>query len=99
MSEKEFQNLRTLFGGYLHQDWPDEFSTPDEAITAFKEGNSQESVEGACKELDEVIPLIEQMQAPEKFLCDVLWCYYCPEADGLTIVKWLEHVRKKLGCK
>ena len=99
MSEQEYRHLRTLLGGYLHQDWPDEFSTPDEAIAAFKESHPSEAVERVCKELDEVIPLVEQMQDPERFLCDVLWCYYCPEADGLTVANWLIHVREKLECK
>jgi hypothetical protein len=99
MSEHEYRYLRTLLGGYLHQDWRDEFSTPDEAITTFKEDNPSEVVKGACKELDQIIPLVEQLQAPERFLYEVLWCYYTPSADGLTVSNWLRHVRKKLGCE
>ena len=99
MSEEQYKNLRHLLGGYLHQDWKDEFSTPDDAVTAFKKREPQESIQGACDELDEVIPHLSQVSDAERFLCDILWCYYCPKADGLTVTDWLDRVRKKLECK
>ena len=98
MSEEQYQNLRHLLGGYLHQDWPHEFSTPDDAVAAFTAREPQDSVRATCNELREIIPVLAQMQDPERFLCDVLWCYYSPGTDGLTVADWLERVRKKLNC-
>jgi len=99
MSEEQYRNLRHLLGGYLHQDWHNEFSSPDDAIAAFKAREPQKSIERACNELQKIIPQLAQMPDPERFLCDVLWCYYYPKADGLTVADWLEQVRKKLECR
>jgi len=96
MNQNQYQHLRQLLGGYLHQDWRLDFSTPEEAIGAFKEKEPQECIEGVCRELEEVIPLIKETKEPEKFLWQVLWCYYNPQADGLTVADWLERVHKQL---
>lgn len=96
MNDNAYTNLRHLFGSYLHQDWPDEFSTADDAVMAFIEREPKVAIQAACKELDEAIPLIAEMETPDQFLCDVLWCFYMPSADGLSTVEWLVNVRDML---
>jgi hypothetical protein len=95
-NEQQYKHLRHLLGAYLHQDWSAEFSSPDDAIDAFREKEPLECVRGVCTELEDVIPLIESMHDPETFLWQVLWCYYYPKADGLKVADWLRHVHKRL---
>ena len=96
MNAQTYPALRQFLGCYFHQDFLDEFSSPDGAIAAFMAGEPQESVHAACNELEQVIPLIERMDEPEEFLWQVLGCSYYPKADGLTVTDWLGRVRKKL---
>lgn len=95
MNEEQYKNVRRL-GAYLHQDWRDEFLTPDDAIAAFRADTPKEDIQAVCDELKAIIPQVARMPDPDRFLWDVLWCYYDPKADGLTIADWLEQVRKKL---
>lgn len=95
-NDQQYGNLKHLLGAYLHQDWYDEFPTPDDAIAAFKSKEPLECVQGACRDLSDVIPHIEKMQDPDTFLWQVLLCYYSPKADGLTVADWLKHVHKKV---
>jgi hypothetical protein len=99
MNTKNFPNLVQFLGGYFHQDFIDDYGTPDNAIKAFLSENSPETVQAVCRELDEVIPLVEQMDNPNDFLYRVIGCFYYPQADGFTVVEWLRHVRQQLGCK
>jgi hypothetical protein len=96
MSEDKYKCLRHLLGSYLHQDWKLEFPTPCDAIAAFREKEPTECVQGACKELEEVIPFVERMQDADTFLWQDLWCYYSPKTDGLSVADWFRQVRDKL---
>ena len=96
MSDTNYPNLRQMLGGYLHQDWRIEFSSANGAINAFKNQEPQAIILKVCDELNRVIPSIQQMRNPEKFLREELWCDYDPLGDGLTVVAWLQEVRKIL---
>jgi hypothetical protein len=86
------------FMGYFHQDFLDDYESPDAAIAAFISEHTPDEIRAVCRELDEVIPLMEQMEDPHKFFSVDLGCEYYTRADGLTEVEWLRHVRKQLGC-
>jgi len=73
--------------------------TPDQAIAAFLAESSEEVVRAVCGELEQLMPMIEDMDDPQRFLWQDLFCYYSPESDRLTVANWLEQVRRKLGCK
>jgi hypothetical protein len=96
MNGNSYPALAQFLGGYFHQDFLLDYGNPDGAIAAFVTGEPPESIHAACNELEQVIPLIEWMDDPEKFLWRVLGCYYLPKADGLTVADWLKHVHKKL---
>lgn len=96
MNDNNYPALEQFLGGYFHQDFSLDYGNPDGAIAAFLNEASQESIRTTCSELEQVIPLIEGMDDPEKFLWQVLGCYYLPKADGLTVADWLKHVHKKL---
>lgn len=96
MNNSEYPALAQFLGAYFHQDFLEEFRNPDDAIAVFMAEVPKESIQAVCSELKEVIPLTERIDKPEEFLWHVLGCYYFPEADSLTVVDWLNHVRDKL---
>lgn len=99
MNSQDFPTLTQFFGGYFHQDWVDEFSTPEDAIAAFRNAAPAETIQSACRELDRLIHLIQQgAEAPQRVL-QALGCYYDPSADALVVMDWLEQVRNRLECK
>ena len=99
MSDTKYHNLRHL-GAYLHQDWEYEYTSPNDAIEAFiKDDSSPEFINNFCAELQEIIPLVQEMADPERFLCEVLGWNYCPTADGLTVADWLRRVQELLRGK
>jgi hypothetical protein len=99
MNTQDFPALMQLFGGYFHQDWVDEFSTPDDAIAAFKAGASPESVYSIREELNRMLLLVRHDLEDQQVLIRELGCYYDPTADGIPIADWLEEVREKMGSK
>lgn len=88
--------LKNFFGAFLHQDWSLEFSSPTEAVNAFKKQSTPNSVLDTCRELDTLIAELENLKDPSTFLWQRLMCYYDPIADGLTLREWLEDVRAQL---
>ncbi len=44
--------LQQLFGSYFHQDWSQEFATPEAAAQAFINGSDAKTVRQALEELD-----------------------------------------------
>ena len=95
MNPQHYPALTQLLGGYFHQDWVHEFSTSDNAIKAYLEREPPETVRQACKEMDQLIPLVETIGNPDEVLAE-LGCYYNVQSNGLIVAKWLEQVRSKL---
>ena len=99
MKTQDFPALTQFFGGYFHQDWVDEFSTPEDAIDAFRTGASTESICSVCEELDRTLLLVQRGSEDPQRVLQELGCYYDPAADGLAVTDWLEQLQKKLECK
>ena len=97
MTTNQFPQLRQLFGCYLHQDWPLEYDTAEDAIRAFRADMSSAPLDAECEELSEVIELLNRqaIDDPTRFLIE-LGCDYNTAADGLTVVAWLVRVRSIL---
>ncbi len=92
----KFPSLVQLFGAYLHQDWCDEFESPDEAVNAFRSGEPEEAVSAARQELSELIAL----DLDETALSDLmssLGCYYDPTGDGVSTRDWIVSIKALLG--
>jgi hypothetical protein len=95
MTTHAYPALLQFFGGYLHQDWADEFSSPEQAIAAFINQEPVEARRAAQQELADLIPRVPSLEDPVRVLMD-LGSYYDPTADGHTVAGWLEHVRATL---
>jgi hypothetical protein len=96
MSTQPYPDLQQFLGCYFHQDFLMEYASPDAAITAFISDEPEEFVRAACRELGQVIPVVEQLDDPERFLLETLGCWYYPKAQGSTVVEWLKHVHVRL---
>jgi CdiI immunity protein len=98
MKSQDYPALMQFFGGYFHQDWVDEFYTPDDAIAAFQVGASPESLCSIREELNRLLLVQHNLEDQQSILRKV-GCYYDPTTDGIPIIDWLEEVRVKLGNK
>ena len=99
MNTKDFTSLAQFLGGYFHQDWVDEFSTYEDAIAAFKNGEPAEYISFVCEELERTLLLIRGgAEDPERVLKQ-LGCYYNPTAAGLCVADWFEKIQEQLQCK
>ena len=95
-SSLKFPSLEQLFGAYLHQDWCDEFESPEEAVDAFRSGEPVEAVSAAKQELGELMAI----ELDENSLSDLignLGCYYQPSSDGMSVRDWLANIKASLG--
>ena len=52
---KDFRDLRRFFSAYLHDEFDEEYGTPEAAMDAFKRDSSEAVVRQACGELREVL--------------------------------------------
>lgn len=96
MITQTYPALSQFLGAYLHQDWPEEFSTPEAAVEAFHRREPADSVRAVCAELEQAIYEAQQSTDPSRLLSD-LGCYYDPRADGRSVPEWLAHVRTELA--
>jgi hypothetical protein len=97
MKTYDLPALEQFFGCYFHQDWVDEFSTSEQAVSAFKIGSAIEDINSVCEELGRLLLLPEQGEELQNVLRE-LGCYYNPAAVGLTIPGWLEQLQENLNC-
>jgi len=87
-SSVEFPTLEQFFSGYFHQDWCDEFESPDAVLSAYRSGESRETQLAAKAELDS----LKRQNPDETSLAHSiqrLGCYYDPISDGLTYHEWI----------
>jgi hypothetical protein len=98
MITQTYPALSQFLGAYLHQDWPEEFSTPEAAVEAFRRREPTDSVRAVCAELELAIREAQQAADPSRLLSD-LGCYYNPQADGRSVPEWLTQVRKALSVQ
>jgi hypothetical protein len=93
----DYPALSQLLAGYYHQDWRQDHATPDAALHAFAENASPETVIEASDDIDRLIDEGFDEGGLARMLADGFDCNYVPEANGLTAVGWLSHIREVLA--
>jgi CdiI immunity protein len=88
--------LTQLLGGYYHQDWREEHTTPEAALHSFVGDASPETVAAAANEIDRLLTAGYDAAALAQLLVDGFDCNYLAEADGLSAAVWLAQVRDSL---
>ena len=96
MIDNKYPALRQLFSGYLHQDWSEEFGSPDMAIDAFAESEPTESIKKAMQELKIIIDS-DYRDNEVLNLLNELGCYYEPTVDYTSVMSWIKDIKKKLS--
>jgi hypothetical protein len=96
MSRDDFPVLEQFLGGYFHQDFLLDYAAADDAIQAFVVGEAEATVRAAREELERLTCLVARLDDPGKLLLQ-LGCYYNPEAEGLSVRDWLQHVLDRLS--
>jgi contact-dependent growth inhibition (CDI) system CdiI-like immunity protein len=91
---RDLRDLRRLFSAYLHEDFDDEFGTPEAAVLAFKE---QSREQGLSKATDELRELLDRGLSEDE-LKDVLkWGLgsgYIPPDGAISV--WLQEILRTL---
>jgi hypothetical protein len=93
----DYPALAQLLAGYYHQDWRQDHVTPDAALHAFSENASPDTVSEATEDIDRLIDRGLDDAGLTRMLADGFDCNYVPDANGLTAVGWLSHVREVLS--
>jgi hypothetical protein len=97
MKTHDQEALHQFFAAYFHEDWPEEFTNPDEAISAYvAEGRRQDELEELATRIASYAGGCSDDKALERSLFADLGCYYVPSADRLTARDWLLHVAHRL---
>lgn len=95
MSSLDYPNLEQFFSCYFHQDWTEEFDSPDDAIDAYLASENAETKLNAGNELKKLLDAFSDNQSLQQVL-DSLGCYYDSSADSLEVNEWLKSVFSKL---
>lgn len=88
--------LKQVLGGYLHEDFAEEFGSADEALRSAAKDQGAGQVIDALAELD---ALLRSSFTDEQLtdLIEGLTTGYSPVLDGWEIRSWLEHVQTLLA--
>ncbi len=92
-TERYPETLQFL-GGYLHQDWPEDYATADEAVRVAIAESDAKRLRGVERELPTLLRLPEDdLRAVLAELCD-----YYPPGDGRSWRGWLEEVHRAVSA-
>jgi hypothetical protein len=93
--EPEWDEVRTLFGGYLHQDFPEDYGGPWEAVRQYCADSSAADMTLAANQIKEILERFPD----EKQLSDVsdrLGSEYYPPGVGQTYRDWFVELERFL---
>jgi hypothetical protein len=92
--------LWQFFGGYFHEDFMDDYGSPEGAIDAFLSNTNPEYVQKVLNQLEDYLAFSREYLSkhPEKddwYPVESMGVHYLPSADGFTAIGWLEHVLER----
>ncbi|MGD0196129.1 MAG: contact-dependent growth inhibition system immunity protein [Candidatus Dormibacteria bacterium] len=93
----DYPALAQLLAGYYHQDWRQDHATPDAALHAFAENASADTVTEASNDITRLIDQGFDDAGLTRVLADGFDCNFVPDANGLTSIGWLSHVREVIS--
>jgi hypothetical protein len=89
-----YPELFRFLGGHLHQDWPEDAASADEAVEQAIAGAPRERLATVADEIDALLRTCRAEQALQDAVVQL--CEYHPPGDGLTYREWLRDVRMRL---
>ena len=91
-----FENLYQLLACYFHQDFVEDYGTPEEALAEMLRKASVEQRRGGAEEIAQLLNAgLCENQLRDVLLYE-LGCEYALESDGWEASSWLSHVRSRL---
>jgi phenylalanyl-tRNA synthetase beta subunit len=97
-ADRAFPALYQLLAGYFHQDWRDEFASPEAAVRSFAAEAPPAAVDAAVAELDRLLGWELDEAALTRLLWDGFGCDYVPQSDETAPSRWLATVRAALAA-
>lgn len=97
MMRANYPNLALLLAGYFHEDWMLEHASSDEAVRAFREGESAARVLAAKHEIQQLLHVAESHHDLSAIIADELGSLYDPRLEGKDPRDWLIHVQQMLS--
>jgi len=95
-AETAYPELFQFLGGYFHQDWALDATTPTEVVRGFLAEAPTEQVAGVVAEVDRLLAGEPSDAALARVVYEELGCDYDPTPDGVSVRDWLRHVRASL---
>ena len=92
---RSYPNLELLMGGYFHQDWSMEASTPSGVISHFARSEPNEVLLGLISELDELLAG-DKDERDLRRAVDAAGADFDPTSRRGTIAQWLGGVREQV---
>lgn len=96
----KYPNLRQYFGGYLNQDWRDDYADEWAALEDYLRDNPS-GANGFCPEAQALLSEHDSEQEVRTIILDELWCAYLAEAHGWRYRDWLralsDYAAKAIG--
>jgi contact-dependent growth inhibition (CDI) system CdiI-like immunity protein len=91
----DFASLRLLLGGYLHEDFDDEFGDSWGAVEAFAQ-NEPEDPPHIREDITRLLATVSSEEEVRRLVLDEFGSYYLAEVDGWTYRGWLEAVADRV---
>lgn len=88
-----YPHLAELLGGYLHQDWEEEFGTAAEAVAAYRAGAGADDAARSREEIGRLLKRTKSEAGLAK-ACRALGCAFLPTGGWR---RWLEEVSARLA--
>ena len=89
--DRRYPEIAQFFGGYLHQDWPEDAGSWEAAVDQFLAGESAEHVRRAVADLERLLDERRNDVELSRAL-DAFGNAYDPTPDGLSLREWLTRV-------
>ena len=90
----KYPALHQFLGGYFHQDWTLDHSTPDDVIRSFIDNATATERSSVVAQLHDLLSLPDMALGPA--VLD-LGGYYDPTVDGQTLRQWLQALAHTLN--
>jgi len=96
MNQERYPELVQFFAGYFNQDWDLDAPTADGIIDLFNRTHSLNERAHIAVLIDAFTAEVRDDAALTRAMFDELGCFYTPEADGMSMRSWLQHVSSRL---
>ena len=92
---RKYEELCQLMGGYLHEDFAEEFGSPWNAVDSFVDG-SPDWAPLVSSQIREILASVTSEEDLAQVVHHVLGSAYSVTADGWTYREWLEAVANRV---